>query len=72
MAASMGIVGGPEGAKLGDIMGGPKDAVDGMAMGMESGMNLGQVSAAMGTGIDPGKAMGSVAAAAGEASEAQG
>ena len=27
-----------------------------MEAGRESGMNLGQVSAAMGTGIDPGKA----------------
>ena len=30
---------------------------------MKKGMNLGEVSAAMGTGIDPGKAIGSVAAA---------
>jgi hypothetical protein len=37
---------------------------------MEGGMNLGQVSAAMGTGIDPGKAMGSVAGAAMAANEA--
>ncbi len=72
MAASMGITGGPEGAKLGDVMGGSKDleeAMDG-TKGLEGGMNLGQVSAAMGTGIDPGKAMGSVAGAAMAANEA--
>ena len=72
MASSMGIAAGSEGAKLGDIMGGPKDAVDGMAKGMKQGMNLGEVSAAMGTGIDPGKAIGSVAAAAGAARHARG
>ena len=33
-------------------------------------MNLGQMSAAMGTGIDPGKAMGSVADAAMAGNEA--
>ena len=67
MAASMGLAGGPEGAKLGDIMGDPKGMEGAM---MEGGMNLGQVSAAMGTGIDPGKAMGSVAGAAMAANEA--
>ncbi len=65
MAKSMGIVGGPEGAKLGDIMGGAQ-GIDGS---MKSGMNLGQVSAAMGTGVDPGAAMGSVAGAAMAANE---
>ena len=75
MAASMGIAAGPEGAKLGDIMG-PGAKPDGMEgklgdMGpMEGGMNLGQVSAAMGTGIDPGAAMGSVAKGAMAANEA--
>ncbi|MDC0240538.1 hypothetical protein OAK08_02740 [Candidatus Pelagibacter sp.] len=71
MAASMGLAAGPEGAKLGDIMGNPKGmegAMDGAMM--KGGMNLGQVSAAMGTGIDPGKAMGSVAGAAMAANEA--
>ena len=75
MAASMGITAGPEGAKLGDIMGpgakpeGMEGALTDMAP-MEGGMNLGQVSAAMGTGIDPGAAMGSVAKGAMAASEA--
>ena len=75
MAAAMGVTTGPEGAKLGDIMG-PGAAPEGMEgtltdMGpMEGGMNLGQVSAAMGTGIDPGAAMGSVAGAAMAANEA--
>ena len=61
MAASMGLAGGPEGAKLGDIMGGTKEGFDGEIKG---GMNLGQVSAAMGTGVDPGAAIGNVAGAA--------
>jgi len=75
MAASMGITAGPEGAKLGDIMGpgakpeGMEGALTDMAP-MEGGMNLGQVSAAMGTGIDPGAAMGSVAKGAMAANEA--
>ena len=72
MAKSMGIEVGPEGAKLGDIMGaGPEGAFENATKGMNAGMNLGQVSAAMGTGIDPGKAMGSVAEAAGAASDAE-
>ena len=62
MAASMGLVGGPEGAKLGDIMGGTPEGLDGSVM--KGGMNLGQVSAAMGTGVDPGAAIGNVAGAA--------
>ena len=61
MAASMGLAGGPEGAKLGDIMGGTPEGFDGE---MKGGMNLGQVSAAMGTGVDPGAAIGNVAGAA--------
>jgi len=75
MAASMGITAGPEGAKLGDIMG-PGAKPEGMEGAltemkpMEGGMNLGQVSAAMGTGIDPGAAMGSVAKGAMAANEA--
>ena len=71
MAASMGLAAGPEGAKLGDIMGNPKGTEGAMDSAMmKGGMNLGQVSAAMGTGIDPGKAMGSVAGAAMSANEA--
>ncbi len=71
MAASMGLAAGPEGAKLGDIMGDPKGIDMSMEGSMvEGGMNLGQVSAAMGTGVDPGAAMGSVAGAAMAASEA--
>ena len=46
MAASMGIAGGPGGAKLGDIMAGGPEGLDGA---MKGGMNLSQVSAAMGT-----------------------
>ena len=75
MAKSMGIAAGPEGAKLGDIMGpgakpeGMEGALTDMAP-VEGGMNLGQVSAAMGTGIDPGAAMGSVAKGAMAANEA--
>ena len=61
MAASMGLAGGPEGAKLGDIMG---ETPEGFNGGMKGGMNLGQVSAAMGTGVDPGAAIGNVAGAA--------
>ena len=48
-AGSMGLTAGPEGAKLGDIMGGAPEGFEG---GMKGGMNLGQVSAAMGTGVD--------------------
>ena len=62
MAASMGITGGPGGAKLGDIMGGTPEGLEGGMM--KGGMNLGQVSAAMGTGVDPSKAIGNVAGAA--------
>ena len=62
MAASMGLAGGPEGAKLGDIMGGTPEGLEGGIM--KGGMNLGQVSAAMGTGVDPGAAIGNVAGAA--------
>ena len=65
MAASMGIAGGPGGAKLGDIMGGAPEGLEGGMM--KGGMNLGQVSAAMGTGVDPSKAIGNVAGAAMEA-----
>ena len=74
MAAAMGVAG-PQGATIGDVMGpGPGGpGVDG-ALGdvgqMEGGMNLGQVSAAMGAGIDPSAAMGSVAGAAMAANEA--
>jgi hypothetical protein len=67
MAKSMGIAGGPEGAKLGDIMGGGPEGLDGA---MQGGMNLSQVSAAMGTGVDPGAAIGSVAGAAMAAGDA--
>ena len=67
MAASMGIAGTPGGAKLGDIMGGAPEGLEGGAI--SGGMNLGQVSAAMGTGIDPGAAIGSVANAANEVGE---
>ncbi len=66
MAASMGIAGSPEGATLGDIMGGSPEGLE----GAKGGMNLGQVSAAMGTGIDPGAAIGSVAGAAMAADQA--
>ena len=62
MAASMGLTGGPEGAKLGDIMVGAPEGIEGGMM--KGGMNLGQVSAAMGTGVDPGAAIGNVAGAA--------
>ena len=63
MAESMGLIGGEEGVKLGDIMptGGPVSIEDNIVMenetvGMdtieyEARMNLGQVSAAMGIGI---------------------
>jgi hypothetical protein len=61
MAASMGLVGSPDGAKLGDIMSGTPEGLEGS---MKGGMNLGQVSAAMGTGVDPGAAIGNVAGAA--------
>jgi hypothetical protein len=61
MAASMGLVGSPDGAKLGDIMSGTPQGLEGS---MKGGMNLGQVSAAMGTGVDPGAAIGNVAGAA--------
>ncbi len=61
MATSMGLTGGPEGTKLGDIMGEAPEGLDG---NMKSGINLGQVSAAMGTGVDPGMAIGTVAGAA--------
>ena len=61
MAASMGLVGSPDGAKLGDIMSGTPEGLKGS---MKGGMNLGQVSAAMGTGVDPGAAIGNVAGAA--------
>jgi hypothetical protein len=73
MAAAMGVAGGPEGATLGDIMGPGPEGMEGLSdIGpMEGGMNLGQVSAAMGTGIDPGKAMGSVAKGAMAANEAE-
>ena len=64
MAASMGIAGGPGGATLGDVMAGPGGLDEIGPGGLEGGMNLGQVSAAMGTGVDPGKAMGSGAGAA--------
>jgi hypothetical protein len=67
MAASMGITGTAGGAKLGDIMGGAPEGLEGGAI--SGGMNLGQVSAAMGTGIDPGAAIGSVANAANEVGE---
>ncbi len=69
MAKSMGITGGPEGAKLGDIMGSGPEGLDGA---MQGGMNLSQVSAAMGTGVDPGAAIGSVAGAAMAAGDAAG
>ena len=42
-------------------MGGGPEGLDGA---MQGGMNLSQVSAAMGTGVDPGAAIGSVAGAA--------
>jgi hypothetical protein len=74
MAKSMGIEAGPEGAKLGDVLGdnatSPEDMAAMSGSMMEGGMNLGQVSAAMGTGVDPGAAMGSVAGAAMAANEA--
>ena len=40
VAASMGLAGSPEGAKLGDIMGGTPEGLEG---GIKGGMNLGQV-----------------------------
>ena len=68
MAKAMGITGGPEGATLGDVLGGNATSPEDMAAmsgGMiEGGMNLGQVSAAMGTGVDPSAAIGNVAGAA--------
>ena len=70
MAKSMGLAESPEGAKLGDIMSGGKEGMKDAMGKMDSGMNLGQMSAAMGTGIDPGKAIGSVAGATMEANKA--
>ena len=67
MAQAMGISG-PEGATLGDVLGSNATSAEDMAAmsgGMiEGGMNLGQVSAAMGTGVDPSAAIGNVAGAA--------
>ncbi len=69
MADSMGLLGGPEGIKLGDIMptGGPVSIEDNIIMenetvGMdtiayEAQMNLGQVSAAMGIGVSADEAL---------------